>query len=150
MKQTRVFQHVMIWVAAVAILAIAVHSLFFAQFVLAETRTIRVVMDDNYPPFIFRDAEGQLGGIIVDQWALWEKKTGVKVELTAKNWADAQREMEEGKHDVIDTIFRNPERDKLYDFTRPYAKLDAVIFFNKNFPSNIITLLIKSIRKELF
>ena len=74
MKQTRVFQHVMIWVAAVAILAIAVHSLFFAQFVLAETRTIRVVMDDNYPPFIFRDAEGQLGGIIVDQWALWEKR----------------------------------------------------------------------------
>ena len=134
MKQTRVFQHVMIWVAAVAILAIAVHSLFFAQFVLAETRTIRVVMDDNYPPFIFRDAEGQLGGIIVDQWALWEKKTGVKVELTAKNWADAQREMAEGKHDVIDTIFRNPERDKLYDFTRPYAKLDAAIFFNKNLP----------------
>ena len=134
MKKSRVLCNVMVWVAAVAILAIAVHSLFFAQSVLADTRTIRVVMDDNYPPYIFRDAEGQLGGILVDQWALWEKKTGVKVQLTAKNWADAQREMEEGKHDVIDTIFRNPSRDKLYDFSKPYAKLDAVIFFNKNLP----------------
>ena len=124
----------MIWVSAVVILAIAVHSLFFDRPVLAETRTLRVVMDDNYPPYIFRDAEGQLGGILVDQWELWEKKTGVKVELTAKNWADAQREMAEEKHDVIDTIFRNPGRDKLYDFTKPYAKLDAVIFFNKNLP----------------
>ena len=91
-------------------------------------------MDDNYPPYVFRDAEGQLGGILVDQWALWEKKTGVKVQLTAKNWADAQLEMQEGKHDVIDTIFQNPAREKIYDFTKPYTRLDAVIFFNKNLP----------------
>lgn len=134
MKKSRLLRNVMVWVAAVAILAIVGCSLLFDRPVLAETKTLRVVMDDNYPPYIFRDAEGQLGGILVDQWALWEKKTGVKVELTAKNWADAQREMAEGKHDVIDTIFRNPERDKLYDFTKPYAKLDAVIFFNKNLP----------------
>ena len=91
-------------------------------------------MDDNYPPYVFRDNEGQLGGILVDQWALWEKKTGVKVQLTAKNWADAQLEMQEGKHDVIDTIFQNPTREALYDFSKPYVRLDAVIFFNKNLP----------------
>jgi diguanylate cyclase (GGDEF)-like protein/PAS domain S-box-containing protein len=118
----------------IAILAFAVHPCFFAPVSLAKSKKIRVVMDDNYPPYVFRDVEGQLGGILVDQWVLWEKKTGVKVELTAKNWAEAQREMEEGKHDVIDTIFQNPARDKLYDFTKPYAKLDAVIFFNKNLP----------------
>ena len=115
-------------------MAIVGYPLLFDRSVMAEPKTLRVVMDDNYPPYIFRDAEGQLGGILVDHWALWEKKTGVKVELTAKNWADAQREMAEGKHDVIDTIFRNPERDALYDFSKPYAKLDAVIFFNKNLP----------------
>lgn len=91
-------------------------------------------MDDNYPPYVFRDNEGQLGGILVDQWALWEKKTGVKVQLTAKNWADAQLEMQEGKHDVIDTIFLNPAREALYDFSKPYVRLDTLIFFNKNLP----------------
>ena len=134
MKKSRLLRNVMVWVAAVAILAIVGYPLLFDRSVMAEPKTLRVVMDDNYPPYIFRDAEGQLGGILVDHWALWEKKTGVKVELTAKNWADAQREMAEGKHDVIDTIFRNPERDALYDFSKPYAKLDAVIFFNKNLP----------------
>ena len=134
MKKSSLLRNVKGWVAAVVILAIVGYPLLFDRSVMAEPKTLRVVMDDNYPPYIFRDAEGQLGGILVDQWALWEKKTGVKVELTAKNWADAQREMAEGKHDVIDTIFRNPERDALYDFSKPYAKLDAVIFFNKNLP----------------
>ena len=134
MKKSSLLRNVKGWVAEVVILAIVGYPLLFDRSVMAEPKTLRVVMDDNYPPYIFRDAEGQLGGILVDHWALWEKKTGVKVELTAKNWADAQREMAEGKHDVIDTIFRNPERDALYDFSKPYAKLDAVIFFNKNLP----------------
>ena len=134
MKKSRLLRHSIMWVFTVAVLAVAVHPCFFAPVTLAESKKIRVVMDDNYPPYVFRDAEGQLGGILVDQWVLWEKKTGVKVQLTAKNWADAQQEMAEGKHDVIDTIFQNPARDKLYDFTKPYAKLDAVIFFNKNLP----------------
>ncbi len=134
MKKLRLLRYSIMWVFTVAVLAVAVHPCFFAPVALAESKKIRVVMDDNYPPYVFRDAEGQLGGILVDQWALWGKKTGVKVELTAKNWADAQQEMAEGKHDVIDTIFQNPARDKLYDFTKPYAKLDAVIFFNKNLP----------------
>ena len=96
MDKTRVFRHVMIWVFTVAVLAVAVHPCFFAPVTLAESKKIRVVMDDNYPPYVFRDAEGQLVGILVDQWALWEKKTGVKVALTAKNWADAQQELAEG------------------------------------------------------
>ena len=132
MKKSRLLRNIMVWLAAVVVLAIAGYPLLFGRSVLADPRTLRVVMDDNYPPYIFRDAEGQLGGILVDQWALWEKKTGVKVQLTAKNWSDAQREMEEAKHDVIDTIFQNPIRDQIYDFTKPYAKLDAVIFFNRN------------------
>ena len=50
---------------------------------------INVVMDDNYPPFIFRDGEGKLQGILIDEWALWEKKTGVKVNLVAEDWNKA-------------------------------------------------------------
>ena len=38
-------------------------------------RSIRVVMDDNYPPFVFRDSEGGLQGILIDQWRLWEWRT---------------------------------------------------------------------------
>lgn len=97
-----------------------------------QIKNISVVLDDNYPPFIFRDSENHIQGILVDQWALWEKKTGIKVNLQAMNWDDAKEIMSTGKADVIDTIFYTEERAKIYDFTKAYADIDVPIFFNAN------------------
>ena len=90
-----------------------------------------VTLDDNYPPYVFRDADGHLKGILPDQWALWEKKTGVKVELQAMEWGKAQQFMREGHADVIDTIFITPERLLLYDFTPAYARIQVPIYAHK-------------------
>ena len=78
--------------------------------------TITVVSDDNYPPYIFRTGDGHLTGYNVDLWKLWEARTGVHVNLIATDWAKAQDQMAAGKADVIDTMFRTPQREKLYDF----------------------------------
>lgn len=134
MNKFSLSRNTLVWGMLVTLLLALPAYCFFQNGVLAEPRMLRVVMDDNFPPYVFRDGEGKLGGILVDQWALWEKKTGVKVQLTAKDWADAQSEMQAGRHDVIDTIFQNPDRDKLYDFSKPYVRLDTVVFFNKNLP----------------
>jgi PAS domain S-box-containing protein len=93
--------------------------------------SIRVVMDDAYPPFIFRAADGTLQGILVDQWALWEQKTGVRVRLEGMDWAQAQQRMAAGDFDVIDTIFKNDQRLASYAFTQPYARIDVPIFFSR-------------------
>ena len=34
----------------------------------------------------------------------------------------------EGQADVIDTIFRMPEREKAMDFSRPYAEIQVTIY----------------------
>jgi len=94
--------------------------------------SITVVSDDNYPPFIFRNRKGELEGIIVDEWRLWEKKTGVTVHITAMDWNDALKGMENKKYDVIDTIFKNVKREEIFDFTPPYATIDVPIFFHKD------------------
>ena len=94
--------------------------------------SIRVVMDNNYPPYIFLDEQGTPQGILVDQWSLWEKRTGVKVELVAIPWEAALSGMEAGKFDVIDTIFYTDERAKKFDFTDSYARIDVPIFFHNN------------------
>lgn len=91
---------------------------------------ITVVTDDNYPPYIFRDVNGQLTGYLVDEWALWEKKTGVDVTLKAMDWGLAQAYMQAGEADVIETIFKTPEREKIYSFTAPYAELKVPVFFH--------------------
>jgi len=95
-------------------------------------KSIRVVMDDTYPPYIFRAPDGALKGILVDQWALWARQTGIKVQLDAMDWARAQRRMEAGDYDVIDTIFETKSRERLYDFTPPYARIDVPLFFSKD------------------
>ena len=91
---------------------------------------LRVVMDDNYPPYVFKGDQGKLKGIIIDQWGLWEEKTGIHIEITGMDWAEAQRRMQAGEFDVIDTMFRNEKREIMYDFTKPYAVIPVPLFFN--------------------
>lgn len=97
-----------------------------------EIKTISVVMDDNYPPYSFRDGEGKLQGITIDQWKLFESKTGIKVVITAMEWSKAYSSMLNKEFDVIDTISYNTQREKLFDYTKPYAKIDVPIFSQKN------------------
>ena len=94
--------------------------------------SLRVVMDDNYPPYVFRSSNGELEGILVDQWKLWEEKTGVKVQLVACDWAEALSQMQQNQFDVIDTIFPSVERRLFLDYSQPYAVIDVAIFFHRN------------------
>ena len=87
-----------------------------------------VATDDNYPPYIFRDASGTLSGYLVDVWKLWERKTGVPVELLASDWVLAQQRMQTHQTQVIDTIFQTSEREKTLDFTPAYAQIPVTIY----------------------
>lgn len=87
-------------------------------------------MDNNYPPYVFLDANGILQGILVDQWRLWQQKTGIQVEIKAMEWASALKGMKAGEFDVIDTIFKTEERSSWLDFCPPYARIEVPAFFN--------------------
>ena len=89
---------------------------------------ITVALDDNYPPYIFLDANGTLSGYLVDSWKLWESKTGIRVKLEASDWSIAQQRMREGRADVLDTVFKTPERLLSLDFSKPYAEIPVAIY----------------------
>jgi diguanylate cyclase (GGDEF)-like protein/PAS domain S-box-containing protein len=93
---------------------------------------ITVTLDDNYPPYIFRNSAGTIDGYLVDVWKLWQEKTGIEVKLVATDWAKAQRLLADGQADVIDTIFRTPEREHYLEFTRPYAELPVPIYVHRS------------------
>ncbi len=93
---------------------------------------VRVVMDNNYPPFTFLDQDGNLHGILIDRWNLWEKKTGIKVEITGLDWSTALERMQAGEFDVIDTLFFTESRARIYDFSEPYQEIDVPIYFDNN------------------
>ena len=93
---------------------------------------ITVALEDNYPPYIFLDHEGKPQGIIVDRWKLWEKKTGIPLRIISSDWDKAQALLYAGKADVIDAMFKTPERLKRLDFSQPHAQIDASLFFHKS------------------
>ncbi|MCK9990814.1 MAG: hypothetical protein RugAbin2_01828 [Rugosibacter sp.] len=98
----------------------------------AQPKALRVIMDDNYPPYVMRTVEGQIEGLLIDEWRLWGEKTGIPVEIIATDWEKAQQSMQAGDADVIDTIFRTPSRESLYDFGRAYEDLPVGIFHHIN------------------
>ncbi len=95
-------------------------------------KALRVVMDNNYPPYTFLDDNGNLQGILIDEWDLWSATTGIPVEVVGMDWGEALQRMQAGEFDVIDTLFFNESRQKIYEFSAPYATMDVPIFYNKN------------------
>lgn len=85
----------------------------------AHADTVTIAIDDNYPPYVFRNEEGELEGYLVDLWKLWERQTGNTVDLRATDWAKAQALFNSGKADVIETIFRTTERERASSSRRP-------------------------------
>lgn len=89
---------------------------------------LTVTLDDNYPPYSFRDQNGNPQGILIDLWHLWSEKTGVPVTLAPLPWSQALKLMADGRADVLDTVFDTPERERIYDFTPPYASISTAVF----------------------
>ncbi|MGJ9416601.1 EAL domain-containing protein [Massilia sp. CMS3.1] len=97
---------------------------------LAPAAPLRVVMDHNYPPYSYRDADGKLQGYTIDLWRLWERKTGRPVELIGANWAQVPPMLATGRADVIDPIFLTPARAPRFDFSPPYSFVATYIYAN--------------------
>ena len=102
----------------------------FAQF--SPPAQITVVTDDNYPPYLFRDSEGRLQGILADKWELWSRKTGIPARLQGMEWAKAQRHIQTGGADVIEAMSHTDERARLYEYSPAWATLEARVFFHRS------------------
>ena len=95
---------------------------------VAPAAPLRVVMDQNYPPYAYRNAEGKLEGYTVDLWRLWQQKTGTPVEIIPANWAQALPLLETGKADVVDPVFLTPARLPRFDFSPSYGVVGTSIY----------------------
>src|SRR6266853_3170700 len=91
-----------------------------------------VVTDDSYPPYLFRTDGGELQGIIKDKWEVWARKTGVRVRIEGMEWAKAQEAVKNNAADVIEALAYTEARAKLYEYSLPYAEVDARVFFHRS------------------
>ena len=103
-------------------------AMWCASAAWASPTSVRVVSGNDYPPYLFLDANGRPQGYLVDLWALWSRKTGTPVDLQPMAWQDALTAIREGQADVIDIISRNPVREQLYDFSEAYGHQNLGIY----------------------
>lgn len=90
-----------------------------------------MVVSDAFPPISFVDSQGRIQGLARDRWDLWERRTGIPVELQAMDWLEAQKAVQAGRADVIAAMARTKEREKIYAFTKPYLEVDVRLYYDR-------------------
>src|SRR6185369_9214860 len=83
--------------------------------------TLKVAMEGVYPPFNFKEKNGELAGYDVDVARLVASKLGVKLEFVTSEWASILAGLASNKYDVIiSQVGINPKREQVFDFSSPY------------------------------
>ncbi|WP_369017735.1 transporter substrate-binding domain-containing protein [Thermatribacter velox] len=97
-----------------------------------ETQVVQVVSGDYYPPFFWLDEEGNPQGITVDLLEKLEEKTLLRFEITALPFASALEKTASGQFDMINLIFKTPEREKQLLFSQPVLRIEGWVYARKN------------------
>jgi diguanylate cyclase (GGDEF)-like protein len=114
---------------ALALVALAMSPAFAAGLV---PEKLVVVTDESYPPYLFREDDGHVRGIVKDRWDLWSAQTGVPVEVRGMSWSQAQDRVRSGEADVIDVLAYTTERASRYEFSRSEESIEARIYFHRS------------------
>ncbi len=118
-----------------AALALATTTPALAQTALDDVlkaREIKIAIPTDYPPYGFVGTDLKPQGLDIDMALLIAAKLGVKAELVPVISANRIPYLQTKKaHLVISTLGKNPEREKVIDFTAAYSPFFQAVFAPK-------------------
>ena len=98
-----------------------------------KAKLIKIAIPTDFPPYGFVGIDLQPQGLDVDMAKLIADKMGVKVELVPVSSANRIPYLQTKKADlVISTLGKNPEREKVIDFTAAYSPFFQAVFAAKS------------------
>ncbi|MDM8350845.1 EAL domain-containing protein [Pseudomonas sp. sp1636] len=119
------------WVSPVAALALNEDERAW----LAEHPVLHLGIDDSWPPFELRDAQGRYQGLAADYIALLEQRLGVSLQPSApSSWSAVLEQAKAGQLDLLPAVMATPERQAYLAFTRPYLDFPIVILARDDGP----------------
>jgi cystine transport system substrate-binding protein len=81
--------------------------------------TLKVAMEGTYPPFNYKEKNGELAGY-VDVARCWPE-AGPEGGVRQREWASILAGLAANKYDVIiSQVGINPKREQAFDFSQPY------------------------------
>ena len=100
---------------------------------ILKSKTLKVAIPTDYPPYGSVDKTMAPVGLDIDMARLIASKLGVKVELVPVTSANRIPYLQTRKADlVISTLGKNPEREKVIDFSAAYAPFFQGVFGPKS------------------
>ena len=98
----------------------------------AEHKTIlKSASELDYPPFAVVNPDGTADGFSVDLLKAATGAVGVSVSFKVGPWNELKKELIDKKIDVLPLVSYSKERDKVYDFTAPYLRMNGTVFVRK-------------------
>lgn len=117
---------------AAALIAPAAHAQNALDNIL-KAKEIKIAIPTDYPPYGFVGTDLKPQGLDVEMANYIGAKLGVKVELIPVTSANRIPYLQTQKADlVISTLGKNPEREKVIDFTAAYAPFFQAVFASKS------------------
>lgn len=102
---------------------------------IQKSKTIKIAIPTDFPPYGFVGVDLAPQGLDVDMARYIADKLGAKVELVPVTSANRIPYLQTRKADlVISTLGKNPEREKVIDFTAAYSPFFQAIFAAKALP----------------
>jgi polar amino acid transport system substrate-binding protein len=95
---------------------------------------IVVGADPDYPPYEFRDKNGQPAGYNVDLTRAIAEVMGLSVEFRFGTWSEIRAALVAGEIDALEGISYSEERAKEIDFAPPHAIVQQAIFARRETP----------------
>ena len=104
-----------------------------ASAIAPDQPSFKIALEGKYPPFEYIDSNNQLVGFNIDLSNALCKKLAMKCTIDRYEWDDLIPALQNKKADaIIATMSITDEREKLVQFTRPYAHVPAAYLANKN------------------
>lgn len=100
---------------------------------IEKSKLIKIAIPTDFPPYGFVGTDLKPQGLDVDMANYIADKMGVKVELVIVTSANRVPYLQSKKADlVISTLGKNPEREKVIDFTAAYSPFFQAVFGPKS------------------
>lgn len=126
-------RHVTLALAAAALLGGTVAHAQSALDKITQAKTIKIAVPTDYPPYGFVGLDLKPQGMDIDMAQLIAKQLGVKLEMVPVTSANRIPYVQTKQVDlVISTLGKNPEREKVIDFTAAYAPFFQAVFASKS------------------
>ncbi len=115
---------------------------------LMQQGAVRRTADTNWPPFEFRNKEGEFVGMCMDYFNLVVNRLNLQVEMIPGfTWIEALQSVQRKELDIVTCLDKTAHRETYLAFTEPFTTIPQVIITRSDYAyiSGLMDLSLKKV-----